>query len=188
MTQHYIDLRNIRILGARLHVHWAVILAIAAILALTIARPLNAIVAVTAYFGMILLHETGHAFVARRLGYKPSDIYLGLVHGLCVVEASSNPMDEAIIAWGGVLAQLSVALPLIFLSMTTSLAQFDGFGPLVAFLGYISLMMALVNLIPVYVFDGVKAWAVIPLLRSRQKKPVASKKVSRVIKGPWSGR
>jgi len=122
---------------------------------------------VFSYLGAILLHEVGHAYCARRLGYPLMEIRIGSVHGVCAYDAPENQRDESIIAWGGVLAQLVVAIPLIVLAQTTPITQIPGFGPIVVFLGYLSVGIALINLIPTPGLDGYEAWKLFPILWSQ---------------------
>lgn len=45
-------------------------------------------------------------------------------------------------------------------------------GPVVAFLGYISFIVALMNLAPVSLFDGGKAWRLIPIIIREKKESI----------------
>jgi uncharacterized membrane protein YphA (DoxX/SURF4 family) len=56
--------------GVDTYVHWSVFVAIAFILAGVASRPVLAILGLTCYLGIFLIHETGHALVARRRGYS----------------------------------------------------------------------------------------------------------------------
>jgi Zn-dependent protease len=120
-----------------------------------------------------MLHEAGHAFVANKLGYSVRVIYLGFLHGQCVLEAPYNQKHRSLIAWGGVTAQFVVALPLIIGAQTMGINEIYGVGPIVAFLGYISALIALINLAPSRLLDGSEAWKLIPVLvkeRNRLKQ------------------
>ena len=173
MHSYYL-LRRFRPLGARVHIHWSVGVAAALLFATSWRQPLHALVAVASYFGIILLHEIGHAAFAKRLGYQPWDIYLSFVHGRCVCEQPDTRREESIVAWGGVLFQLGVALPLIALNALTPLGSVPYFGTLIAFLGYFSLLIALLNLAPARGLDGALAWPLIPMLLREARKPKRS--------------
>jgi Zn-dependent protease len=166
----YSKIKFFHIFGAQVQIHWSVFLVMGGILALSIRTPIIALITICSYFGIILLHEAGHAFFARRLGCQPYAIYLNCLHGLCEYELPYDKKDDAIIAWGGVTAQFVVAIPLIFLAQSTSISEIAGLGPVVAFLGYISAFIALVNLAPSPALDGHKAWALIPILWAERKK------------------
>lgn len=100
----YLLLGRVTVLGARLHVHWSAVALAGAMLGIWHRQPGYAIEAIACYFGLILLHEAGHAAMARRLGYRASDIYLSMIHGLCAHDSPETLREEALIAWGGVLA------------------------------------------------------------------------------------
>ena len=173
----YTRIRRVKVFGARVYIHWSVLLVAAGLLALSIRKPLLAVVTIGCYFGIIFLHEAGHALFARWLGYKPFALYVGFVHGRCEYEEPYSVKHEAIVAWGGVAAQLAVAIPLILLAQTTSVASVPGLGPVIGFLGYINLVVALFNLTPVAPLDGAQAWALVPILWSeRARKPKARRK------------
>lgn len=182
----YITLNRPRIPGARLHIHWSALLAGGTLFGIFIRQPIQAFVIVVSYFSVILLHEAGHALLAKRYGYAVPNIYLGFIHGICEFEHPQTLKEHAVIAWGGVLAQLVVAVPLVVLSQITPLASFSISGNVIAILGYLSLSVALVNLAPVRGLDGAVAWRLVPILlreagyRSTSKK--AAKAVIRRIK------
>ncbi|KAF1071811.1 hypothetical protein [Variovorax sp.] len=173
----YARIRKPRVFGARVYIHWSALLVGAGLFLLCIRTPLLAVITIVSYFGIIFLHEAGHAGFARRMGYRPFAIYLGVIHGVCDYEEPYSHKDEAIVAWGGVAAQMMVALPLIALAATTPLASVRGLGPVVAFLGYFNLVFALLNLVPVAPLDGAKAWALIPIaLAERRHKAQAARR------------
>jgi hypothetical protein len=114
---------TLRILGARLHIHWSAFVAAGILFGALIRQPIHALVAVLSYFAVILLHEAGHALFAKQLGYPPVNIYLTFIHGLCEYGHPDTLKEQATIAWGGVLVQLGVAIPLIVLGQTTPLGS-----------------------------------------------------------------
>ena len=121
------------------------------------------------YFGLIYAHEAGHAFFARHLGYRPRAVYLYFGHGLCVYEGPTNEKHECIIAWGGVVAQLAIALPLIVAHLFTPIGRIPVLMPIVMVLGYANAFVAAINLVPSANLDGQKAWRLIPILLAERK-------------------
>ncbi len=169
-----ITLQRPTLFGARLHIHWSALVAAGILLGALARQPVQALVAVACYFGVILLHEAGHAYLAKRLGWAPENITIAFLHGVCQYQQPDNLKDEATIAWGGVLAQLAVAIPLIVLSQTTPLGTLPPVAIVVSAFGYFSLTMALMNLAPARGLDGATAWRLIPtLVRERRSKKAA---------------
>ena len=177
----YVQIKFLNIFGAPVQVHWSAFVAMGFLLVVSIKNPLYAIVTICSYFGIILLHEAGHAYFGRRMGYQPREIHLGLIHGRCVFDEPYSLRDECIIAWGGVTAQLIIAIPLIVLNQTTPFDRLPLTGPIVAFLGYISVIIALYNLMPVMNLDGVQAWQLIPIQIRHLRNKAAAKKTTKDI-------
>jgi Zn-dependent protease len=179
----YLQVQGLRVFHAHLHLHWTA-LGLAAFLLMTrVRRPAEALAAVCCYFGVILLHEVGHAAMARRLGYRAPVIRLSFLHGVCEVDGPESRRDEIFIAWGGVLAQLAVAVPLIALEQFPAvMAQ-----PLVAIViggfGNASLLLAVLNLLPIAGLDGAKTWRIVPLLwRDRRDRGTAKKAAQELLR------
>ncbi|MGH8445798.1 MAG: metalloprotease, partial [Solimonas sp.] len=160
----YIRVGPLALYGAQVHVHWTVIIAIGILLAVSGGHGIGAVTTIFSYLGILFVHESGHALMARYLGYRPFNIYLGVIHGLCEFQVPYNRKHAALIAWGGVLAQLAIAIPLIVIGQTTRLSEGTGLGPVFAFLGYISFFVALFNLAPAPGMDGSTAWSLFPIL------------------------
>lgn len=174
----YYKYKKHRIFGALLHLHWSMVLAAAVILVKFRDQPGRALLAICCYFGVILLHEMGHALFAKRLGYKPLNIYLTGIHGLCEYEHPDSEREDVIIAWGGVLAQLIIAIPLILVGTFTSLGSVPYVGTFIIFFGHFSFAMAVVNLIPMSGLDGAIAWRIGPVFMREARQKVKAKKAT----------
>jgi len=161
----YIRAKPLRMCGAPVFLHWSALLVMGGCLTLAVSDPIVAIVATVSYFSVILIHELGHAFAARRLGYQVVSVRLSLIHGECLYKGShESARDAALIAWAGPLAQFAAAALVWSISPIPAVAQSDVFGPLLVFLGYIGPLVALVNLAPGADLDGTRAWPLIPML------------------------
>ena len=160
----YITLKRPKSLGIGLHLHWSALLGAGVLFGALMRQPVHAALAVSSYFALIVLHELGHALMARRLGYDTTGIYIGLFHGMCEYDSAHYLREEATIAWGGVLLQLAIALPLIVLAQTTPLGANPYFSIVAAILGPFSLLIAAFNLLPVPGLDGELAWRLVPML------------------------
>ena len=121
------------------------------------------------FFLLVLIHELGHAFLVRQRGLHNHEIRVHGLGGVSIHERGSA-YDRAIIAWGGVLAQLVVlyvptriVVELVPLPSSLFLLQL-----LSAFL-YTNLMLAAFNLIPIPPLDGAEAWKLPGLWRARRK-------------------
>jgi Zn-dependent protease len=160
-------LRQPRLFGASIYIHWSVLALIAVLAAFSISSPIHAFVAIASYLGVIVTHELGHAYVARRRGLEVLSIHIGLLHGRCDHEAPDHEWDDVAIAWGGVLAQLLIAIPFLIFGAVFNEAVLEYLGAAVLILGYLNLLIALLNLAPANGLDGEVAWRIIPLLRAR---------------------
>lgn len=94
---------------------------------------------------------------------------MAFLHGRCEYEMPDTQFEDALIAWGGVLAQLAIAVPILIVATVFGDRDRGYAGPAVAFLGYVNLLMALVNLTPAEGLDGHLAWRAIPLLWRNRK-------------------
>jgi hypothetical protein len=88
MPRKWLQLRRVRILGARVHVHWSAFAVVLLLLLVSVRSPIYAAIAIASYLGMIFLHETGRAWVARRLGYRVDALYVAFLHGRCGAQRS----------------------------------------------------------------------------------------------------
>jgi Zn-dependent protease len=132
--------------------------------------PIHAVVALASYLAIIITHELGHAWMAQRLGYGVDAIYVAFLHGFCVIDAPHSESDRVLIAWGGVLAQLATAVPILIVATVFDDRDFGYAAPVVAFLGYVNLLIALCNLTPAPSLDGETAWRAVPLLMRRWRR------------------
>ena len=174
--KNYVRAKRLNVCGAPVFLHWSVLAVMGGCLAMAVSDPIVAIVAAASYFSVILIHESGHAFVASRLGYEIDSIRLSVFHGECIYDASYETRREAaLIAWGGPLAQFAAAALVWSLSLIPVVDKSDLFGPPLVFLGYVGPLVALANLAPGSEMDGARAWPLIPILwrdlLGRKKRP-----------------
>lgn len=112
----------------------------------------QAVLGVTVAFGFVVLHELGHAIVARQLGVHVTGIELGFLGGAAkMANLPRTPRDELMIAAAGPAVSLMLGGALGGLGFALgglSIAPFLLWG------GVINLVIAGFNLIPALPMDG----------------------------------
>ena len=113
------------------------------------------------FFVVVLVHELGHALLARHYRQDVLSIDITGFGGLTRFAGQSTRHEQAVIAWGGVLAQallLAVTLAVVFVAgppRSWALAQ------LVAVFTTANLWIIGLNLLPFPPLDGAMAWPLI---------------------------
>jgi Zn-dependent protease len=154
--------------GVPISVHWTVLIGLPWFYYETRSLARTAI-AFAAFCFLMLVHELGHAAVARWRRVDVDNIRLFFIHGTCSLrEEPYYELDDVLIAWGGVAAQFVVLV--IAFSADLLLAGFAPSAylmasPVLRVLIGANLFIMIVNLIPVAPFDGFKAWRILPILR-----------------------
>lgn len=153
--------------GAPVRLHWSILLG-----ALFWSRFTFKPVMWLAFVGLILIHEFGHALFVVRDRLRLSEIAVDGLGGHCSHERAGSAIEEAVIAWGGVLAQLLLwactEATLLVLGPPTSLPLAE----LVYVLTQANLWLVFINLLPFGPLDGARAWPLLGMLFSRWRKRV----------------
>jgi Zn-dependent protease/predicted transcriptional regulator len=111
-----------------------------------------AVVAALAFFGSIVLHELGHALVARREGMEIEGITLWLFGGIArFAGVFPSAGAELRIACAGPLVTLVLGGIFVGVDQLALPSPVDG---VLAWLGYINLLLLVFNLIPALPLDG----------------------------------
>jgi Zn-dependent protease len=155
--------------GVDTYVHWTVFLVAAVILAGVLRRPGLTLLGLTAYWGVLLIHETGHLIAAQRLGCTVFSIELYPIFGVTRFGTPWSRVDHCKIAWAGVLAQAVVAVPLVAWVAAFGYTRFEALNMLFVILGFFSLGVAVFNLIPTPPLDGATAWGIFPALLAQRR-------------------
>ncbi len=147
-----------RVAGIDLFLHPTFLLLLAFV-GLTNSDSLGAVLLISAVFGCVLLHELGHALMARWYGIETADITLYPIGGVARLERMPKaPGAELLIALAG--PAVNVALALLFGGMMAirsfwSLSVSEGPGVmLLSNLLIINLGLALFNMVPAFPMDG----------------------------------
>lgn len=134
------------LLGFPLELSWSFLLLL--LVLVSVYGPLTAVVGAFIVFGSVLLHELGHAVVARRLGVRISGIELGFFGGAAkMVELPRSANHEIAIAAAGPAVSVGLAAAGFLLGSALS-------APLVTQIGWINVMIAAFNMLPALPMDG----------------------------------
>src|SRR5258707_472151 len=161
--------------GVKVFAHWSVLLIGAVILLGATKEPLPAFAVLGSYYGVILLHECGHMLAAKRKGCAVWSIELYPIWGITRFSEPYSRFDHCVIAWGGVVAQVIVAIPIVALTETFGYTRFEPLNTMLAMWGFFSVFVAAFNLIPAAPLDGAIAWGLIPALFKRVRTRAAKR-------------
>src|ERR1700756_5785816 len=152
-----------RLFGVPIRLHFTFLLLLIFLLFIGIGEKqsgASTAIYILALFGSVLLHELGHALVARRFGIRTVEIVMFPIGGVSRPERTPKPAEELWIALAGPLVNLLIAgfiafwfwrenklvsLPALLEPTDANLAQRIGFG---------NLILGLFNLLPAYPMDG----------------------------------
>lgn len=136
-----------RIFGFPIHLRFSFLFLMG--VALVVWQSLNAVVMLLGVFAMVLLHELGHALVARRLKIPILGIELTIFGGVARMGGMPDrPRDEVLIAGAGPLVSLVLAAGFYGAHLLSG-----GLGFLLT-LAQINLVLACFNMIPALPMDG----------------------------------
>jgi Zn-dependent protease len=185
-----------RFFGIAVYIHWTFVLLFGWVLASAYkdgwSAALDTAALVLAVFGCVLLHEFGHALMARCYGLRTRDITLYPIGGVARLELlNASPLEELFIALAGPLVNMAIAL---FLAVLL-LAQGD--GPIVLLdvsspatggidfvrsLLLLNLGLAFFNLLPAFPMDGGRVLrSLLALLLGRVRATVHAVRLGMVL-------
>ena len=163
----YIEI--MRIEKVPVYAHWSLLCVTAVVLIGAVQRPAEMLSVCGSYYALILLHECGHLFAARRLGCEVISIRLYPVFGVTHFEEPGSQIDHAMIAWAGVGAQMLIAIPMFVWLKFFGFTKFDVVNVALGMFGYYSVLLAVLNLIPSPPLDGAIAWRIVPAFVRRTR-------------------
>jgi Zn-dependent protease len=153
--------------GIGIYVHWAFLLLLAYVFFSNLGSghvhmALFLVSLVVAIFGCVVLHELGHALMARRFGIATRDITLYPIGGVARLERmSERPWEEFWIALAGPAVNVVIATLLAgFLGLEGAYLQGSGLmealeqGNFLAALMGANIVLVLFNLLPAFPSDG----------------------------------
>lgn len=122
-----------------------------------------------AFVGLILAHEIGHALMVVTSGARVRGVDVTGIGGECRFDGNVTPVQRALIAWGGVLAQLAVLLVAGALLLIFGAPESELLADVAYACTFYNLTMMALNLLPFGPLDGREAWKLVPLVRERLK-------------------
>lgn len=171
------------LLGLPLRVHWSAVFLIFLLSGPANPHPLRWFAVVF----LILVHEYGHAVVARWAGAFPLSIHIHGFGGMCHWDGYVTQIGRACIASGGVWAQGIVFVGALIVGAIFEPPDRSPLGQILIVFVVSNALMAALNLVPIPPLDGAEAWKLPWLLAkrawARQAGPRHS--VTGLLLGPW---
>ncbi|GAC1470598.1 MAG: hypothetical protein NVSMB9_15830 [Isosphaeraceae bacterium] len=169
-----------KIAGIDFYLHSTFLLLIAYVM-MKGAGPLGVALTLAA-FGCVLLHELGHALMARRFGIETLDITLYPIGGVARLEKMPrSPGAEMLIALAGPAVNLAIVAGLMVYLRVDSSGPGLIRGTLILNLLWVNLILALFNMIPAFPMDGGR------VLRALLSTPLGRVKATLIAAGLGRG-
>jgi Zn-dependent protease len=174
-----------RLLGIDVYLHFTFLLLIAFLgfvywrATHDLEAALRGVAFIVALFGCVVLHELGHALMARRYGIKTRDITLLPIGGIARLEKMpEKPMQEFWVALAGPAVNVVIAAVLFF-----GLATTGGFTPVEEIsvtggsfwqrLMMLNLLLVAFNLLPAFPMDGGRVLRALLAMRLGRRRATA---------------
>lgn len=155
-----------RLAGIGVYVHWSFWILPVWILLSTVsdgrgwAAGLSSVIVVFAIFGCVVLHELGHALMARRYGIGTRNITLYPIGGVASLERMpTRPSQELAIALAGPAVNVAIAGAIFAGALLAGLDNLVPEGDVISgsFLSslmWVNVALAIFNLLPAFPMDG----------------------------------
>jgi Zn-dependent protease len=131
-------------------------------------------------FASILLHELGHALVARRFGIRIDEIDLWLLGGVAVMrDGARRPGEELRFALAGPAVTVVVAIVCGALALLLSYTQLTAAQALLEYQAVVNVAIVAFNLLPAFPLDGGRVARAV--LWSRKGDKVAATAVAAAV-------
>lgn len=107
---------------------------------------------------VIVVHEVGHAILARRYFLRVVSIDVNGFGGVCRLEGDPTSRQAAVVAWGGVLAQAVLLVAALFLRAVIRVVAANLLDGMFDTLITSNAVLIVLNLLPWKPLDGADAW------------------------------
>jgi stage IV sporulation protein FB len=129
---------------------------------------------------LIVLHELGHALLARRYRMRVLSVDIHGFGGQCRYTGEPTPRQRAVIAWGGVLAQALLFFAVMLALLVAGQQPSNRFlGELADSATSVNLRIAALNLLPFAPLDGAEAWKLPKLWLDERRRRRAKRAVTK---------
>ena len=174
-----------KLLGIDVYVHFTFLLLLAFLgfyywrATHNVDAALRGIAYIVALFGCVLLHELGHALMARRYGIKTRDITLLPIGGVARLEKMpENPIQELWVALAGPAVNVVIAIFLfIWLAAIGGLTPLENIsltgGSFGQRLMLLNLFLVAFNLLPAFPMDGGRVLRALLAMRLGRRRATA---------------
>lgn len=154
-----------RIAGIPIYMHWTFLILLGWILfaGLSAGKPLDAALIevgfVLSLFGCVVLHELGHALMARRFGVQTSDITLLPIGGVARLQRiPDRPSEELLVAIAGPLVNVVIVAILYAVGVRFHITATDEAillrGGFLGRLMLVNVFLVAFNILPAFPMDG----------------------------------
>jgi Zn-dependent protease len=106
----------------------------------------------------LLVHELGHALLVWRFHLAVLSIDVHGLGGACRWTGPATDVQRALVAWGGVLAQLLLVTSLELIARLNIAVGSALLAEMLSYMTAINLVIILLNLLPIPPLDGAQAW------------------------------
>ncbi|MDJ0701548.1 MAG: hypothetical protein QNJ07_17010 [Woeseiaceae bacterium] len=158
-----------RLAGVDIFIHWSV-LAMVPIAWFLVEDWAQAVTGAATLVGLILVHEAGHAYFARKRNLEVLGLVVYPFIGFCTHEASEFEEDHIFVAWGGVAAQavvLVIAAAVAWILSSLSITAPPYVYPIFLVLITLNIGLIIMNLWPAEPLDGATAWKILRVWRDK---------------------
>lgn len=193
-------LKIVTIAGIPIKIHWSFIFTILIILGVILKNQLSLVPScflflfVFVLFLLVIMHEYGHAMMARRFNVKTRDIIITPIGGIARLEdMPKNPIQEFLVALAGPMVNLFFAIlcgTMLFIIDTEDffLREKDQVEVLTDPIGFLLLVtmmnciLFIFNLIPAFPMDGGRILrSILSMFLARHKATIIAASIGRIM-------